>query len=135
MRELRPGLPEPVIVLTAPWHERDTQSFVESLGAPVYAPPPDTAQDLMHKCGITAEQAGDGSPDLVWPRVGGGEAHWYGGGDRLPIGVEAFAGREHNAWCSGSTASEPWSSATRSSTSERVQGSGGRRGSDGPSRQ
>jgi hypothetical protein len=50
----------------------------------------------MHKCGITAEQAADGRPDLVWLRAGGGEAHWYGGGDRLPIGVEAFAGREHN---------------------------------------
>jgi hypothetical protein len=87
---------ETAIVLTAPWHERDTQSLVERLGVPVYAPPPDTAEDLMHKYGITAEQAGEGSPDLVWLRAGGGEAHWYGGGDRLPIGVEAFAGREHN---------------------------------------
>jgi hypothetical protein len=29
---------KPVIVLTAPWHERDTQSLLERLDAPVYAP-------------------------------------------------------------------------------------------------
>jgi hypothetical protein len=52
---------EPVIVLTAPWHERDTQALVGPLGAAVFAPPPDTAQDLIDKYGITAEQAGDGS--------------------------------------------------------------------------
>jgi hypothetical protein len=54
---------EPVIVLTAPWHERDAQALVERLDAAVFAPPPDTAQDLIDKYGITAEQAGDGSPD------------------------------------------------------------------------
>jgi hypothetical protein len=48
---------EPVVVLTAPWHERDTQSLVERLGAPVYLPPPDTQEDLMQKFGVTAEQA------------------------------------------------------------------------------
>jgi glyoxylase-like metal-dependent hydrolase (beta-lactamase superfamily II) len=87
---------EPVVVLTAPWHERDTQSLVERLGAPVFTPPPDTAEDLIRKYGITPEQAGDGSPDLAWLRAGNGEAHWYAAGDRLPIGVEAFPGREHN---------------------------------------
>jgi hypothetical protein len=87
---------EPVIVLTAPWHERDTRALVRRLSAAVFAPPPDTAQDLIDKYGITAEQAGDGSPDLRWLRSGGGNAHWYGGGDRLPIGIEAYAGREHN---------------------------------------
>ena len=87
---------EPVVVLTAPWHERDTQSLVERLGAPVFTPPPDTADDLVRKYGITPEQAGDGSPDLAWLRAGDGEAHWYAAGDRLPIGVEAFPGREHN---------------------------------------
>src|SRR3954447_1206008 len=55
---------ETIIVLTAPWHERDTQSLIERLGAPVYTPAPDTAEDLMHTFGITREQAGDGSPDL-----------------------------------------------------------------------
>jgi len=87
---------EPVIVLTAPWHERDTQELVERLGAAVFTPPPDTAQDLIDKFGITAEQAGDGSPDLEWLRNGGGTPHWYGPGDTLPIGIEAFQGREHN---------------------------------------
>jgi glyoxylase-like metal-dependent hydrolase (beta-lactamase superfamily II) len=88
---------EPVVVLTAPWHERDTRSLVERLGAPVYAPPPDTADDLMHKFGITAEQAGDGSPDLVWLRArDAGEWHPYAAGDRLPVGIEALPGREHN---------------------------------------
>ena len=86
---------DPVIVLTAPWHERDTQALVERLDAALFAPPPDTAQDLMDKFGITAEQAGDGSPDLEWLRSGG-SVHWYAGGDRLPIGVDAYAGREHN---------------------------------------
>jgi hypothetical protein len=87
---------EPVIVLTAPWHERDAQALVERLGAVVFAPPPDTAQDLIDKYAITAERAGDGSPDLKWLRSGGGSAHWYGAGDRLAIGIEAYAGREHN---------------------------------------
>jgi glyoxylase-like metal-dependent hydrolase (beta-lactamase superfamily II) len=50
----------------------------------------------MQKYGITAEQAGDGSPDLDWLRAGGGEAHWFAAGDRLPIGIEVFAGYEPN---------------------------------------
>jgi glyoxylase-like metal-dependent hydrolase (beta-lactamase superfamily II) len=87
---------EAVIVLTAPWHERDAQTLVERLDAAVFAPPPDTAQDLIDKFGITAEQAGDGSPDLEWLRNGGGNVHWYAAGDRLPIGIEAYPGREHN---------------------------------------
>ena len=88
---------DPAVVLTAPWHERDTQTLVERLGVPVYAPPPDTADDLMRKFGITAEQAGDGSPDLAWLRAGdAGEWHPYAGGDRLPFGIEALPGREDN---------------------------------------
>lgn len=87
---------EPVIVLTAPWHERDARTLVERLGATLFAPPPDTAQDLIDKYGITAEQAGDGSPDLQWLRGDGGTVHWYGPGDRLPLGIEAYAGREDN---------------------------------------
>ena len=34
---------ETAIVLTAPWHERDSRSLVERLGPPVYTPLPDTA--------------------------------------------------------------------------------------------
>jgi hypothetical protein len=85
----------PAIVLTAPWHERDTQALVARFGATVFAPPPDTAQDLVEKFGITPEEAGGGSPDLRWLRRGD-DVHWYADGDRLPIGVDAFAGREHN---------------------------------------
>jgi hypothetical protein len=86
-----------VVVLTAPWHERDTRSLVERLGAPVFVPPPDTADDLVRKYGITPEQAAGGSPDVAWlPAGGGGEAHLYAAGDRLPIGIEAFPGREYN---------------------------------------
>jgi hypothetical protein len=88
---------EPLIVLTAPWHERDTQHLMEHLGAPVFTPPPDTADDLVHKFGITPEQAADGSPDLAWLLAGdSGEAHLYAAGDRLPSGIEAFLGRESN---------------------------------------
>lgn len=87
---------EPVIVLTSPWHERDTRALLPRLDATLFAPPPDTAQDLMDKFGITAEQAGDGSPDLEWLRQGGTSVHWYGAGDRLPVGIEAYEGREHN---------------------------------------
>ncbi|HEX6500095.1 MAG TPA: MBL fold metallo-hydrolase [Micromonosporaceae bacterium] len=85
------------LVLTAPWHERDARHLAERLGAPVYTPLPDTAEDLIRKFGITAEQAGDGSPDLTWlVRERKGEAHPYSAGDRLPVGIEAFPGREHN---------------------------------------
>ena len=88
---------ETAIVLTAPWHERDAQSLVERLGAPVYTPLPDTAEYLMQTYGLTAEQAGDGSPDVVWLlREGIGEAHLYAAGDRLDVGVEAFPGHKPN---------------------------------------
>ena len=88
---------EPVVVLTAPWHERESRSLVERLGAMVYAPPPDTADDLVRKFGATPEQAAGGSPDLAW-LVGAepGIAHRYGAGDRLPSGIDAWLGREHN---------------------------------------
>ena len=87
---------ETAIVLTAPWHERDAQSLVERLGVPVYTPRPDTAEELMEAWGLTAEQAGDGSPDVRWLRDGHGEAHWFSAGDRLPVGVEVFPGQKRN---------------------------------------
>jgi hypothetical protein len=88
---------EPAVVLTAPWHERDTRGLVDRLGVPVFVPPPDTADDLVRKYGITPEQAAGGSPDVAWLLAGDSrEAHWYTAGDRLPIGIEAFPGREHN---------------------------------------
>ena len=88
---------ETAIVLTAPWHERDAQSIVERLGVPVYTPLPDSAQYLMDTYGITAEQAGDGSPDVVWLLRGKkGEARPYAAGDRLPFGADVHAGHKPN---------------------------------------
>ena len=99
---------ETAVVLTAPWHERDTRGLVERLGLPVYVPPPDTEDDLMQKFGITREQAAGGSPDLAWLLAGdGGDAHLYRSGERLAVGIEAFAGREPNdmvLWIEGSRA-------------------------------
>ena len=88
---------ESAIVLTAPWHERDSEHLVERLGVPVYTPLPDTAEHLMDTYGITAEQAGDGSPDVVWLlRESKGEARPFSAGDRLPFGADVFAGHKRN---------------------------------------
>jgi glyoxylase-like metal-dependent hydrolase (beta-lactamase superfamily II) len=88
---------ETAVVLTCPWHERDTESLVEQHGMPVYTPLPDSAEYLMQTYGITAEQAGDGSPDVVWLlKQGKGDARPYTAGDRLPVGVEAFPGQKPN---------------------------------------
>jgi glyoxylase-like metal-dependent hydrolase (beta-lactamase superfamily II) len=89
---------EPVVVLTAPWHERGTQSLVERLGVVVFAPAPDTADDLVRKYGISREQIPKDwqSPDLAWLATTAGEAHLYAAGEQLPIGIEAFPGRAHN---------------------------------------
>jgi glyoxylase-like metal-dependent hydrolase (beta-lactamase superfamily II) len=95
--EARAAERDTAIVLTAPWHERDSERLVERLGVPVYTPLPDSADYLMKKYGITAEQAGDGSPDVVWLlKQGKGEAHSYAAGDRLDVGVEAFPGQKPN---------------------------------------
>jgi glyoxylase-like metal-dependent hydrolase (beta-lactamase superfamily II) len=88
---------ETAIVLTAPWHERDTQALVDRLGVPVFTPPSESAEDLMRKYGIPREKAGDGSPDLAWLRTGdAGVAHWYLAGDRPLAGIEAFPSRDTN---------------------------------------
>jgi len=89
---------ETAIVLTAPWHERDTELLVEQFGVPVYAAPPDTGEDIVRKFGVPAEQVeGFVSPDLKWLlHEGGGEAHQFVAGDRLPFGVEAFPGWTRN---------------------------------------
>jgi glyoxylase-like metal-dependent hydrolase (beta-lactamase superfamily II) len=79
---------ETVIVLTAPWHERDAQQLVERLGARVFSEPPDSAQYLMDTYGITAEQAGEGSPDIRWLR----DEDKAG----LPAGIEKFPGHKPN---------------------------------------
>jgi glyoxylase-like metal-dependent hydrolase (beta-lactamase superfamily II) len=68
---------ETAIVLTSPWHERDARRVVERLSAPVFVPPPD-----------------EGSPDVAWLEAE--EGHILSVGDRLPVGVEVFPGREPN---------------------------------------
>jgi glyoxylase-like metal-dependent hydrolase (beta-lactamase superfamily II) len=83
------------IVLTAPWHERDSQSLVERLGAPVYTPRPDTAEDLLRMFDFTAPE-GWVSPDVRWLVEGEGEAHWYSAGECLPVAVQAFPGQKRN---------------------------------------
>jgi glyoxylase-like metal-dependent hydrolase (beta-lactamase superfamily II) len=93
------GRRETAIVLTAPWHERDAQSLVERLGARVFTPPPDSADDLVRKYGIAREQIPEGwrSTDVAWLLVEGhGGAHLFEAGERLPIGIDAFPGRSHN---------------------------------------
>lgn len=62
---------ETVIVLTNTWHERDAPAVADSLGAPIFAPPPD-----------------DGGKGLRVP------AKLFSAGDVLPFGAEAFDGRE-----------------------------------------
>jgi glyoxylase-like metal-dependent hydrolase (beta-lactamase superfamily II) len=89
---------ETAIVLTCPWHERDTQSLVQRIDAPVYVTPPDTAEDLVETYGLSAEQV-DGfvSPDVRWLLEGdAARARPYVAGDRLPVGVEAFPGQKRN---------------------------------------
>jgi glyoxylase-like metal-dependent hydrolase (beta-lactamase superfamily II) len=84
---------EPAVVLTAPWHDRDTQSVAKRLDAPVYAPPPDTHEDLMRKFGATEEQAAGGSPELGWLRADDTvDGHLFAVGDRLPVGPEVIRG-------------------------------------------
>ena len=91
------GQRETAVVLTGPWHERDTERLVERFNLPVYTPKPDTAQELMDKYNITPEQAGDGSPDVVWLlKEGKGDGRVYSDTDGLPAGVEAFPGYKRN---------------------------------------
>jgi hypothetical protein len=87
---------ETAIVLTAPWHERDSRALVQRLGVPVYTPRPDTAEDLLRMFDFTAPE-GWVSDDVRWLVDGEGEAHWYSAGDRLPVGVQAFPGHKRSS--------------------------------------
>jgi len=84
---------ETAIVLTAPWHERDTRNLVERHHWPVFTPPPESEDDLMEKWGVTREQAAGGSPDLRWLLAGGGDYRAVSAGERLPGGAEACPSR------------------------------------------
>lgn len=72
---------ELVVVLTNPWHERDTRALVEKHDPPVFVTDP-----------------GTGSPDVAWLLSGeAGEPHLYSADGGLPTGVDAaFPGRESN---------------------------------------
>jgi glyoxylase-like metal-dependent hydrolase (beta-lactamase superfamily II) len=71
---------EPMVVLTSPWHERDTRLLVERHAPPVFVTDP-----------------GEGSPDVEWLMSGeAGEPQLFSAGGGLPAGIEAFPGREPN---------------------------------------
>jgi hypothetical protein len=71
---------EPVVVLTTPCHERGAQELMQRLGASVFVARPD-----------------EGSPHVAWlVNDGALDAHVIAGGDRLPLGAEAFAGRRRS---------------------------------------
>jgi glyoxylase-like metal-dependent hydrolase (beta-lactamase superfamily II) len=77
------------VVLTAPWHERDTRD----LGLPVYAPRPESREELIVTFDVDPARIPDDwvSSDLKWlVHEGGGEFHEVPPG---PFGIEVFAGR------------------------------------------
>ena len=76
------------VVLTAPWHERETKE----LGLPVYAPRPESAQELVETFDVDpARLEGWVSSDLKWlVHEGGGEFHEI---PPAPFGLEVFPGR------------------------------------------
>ena len=94
---------EPV-VLTAPWHERDTQSLVGRLA-----------------CRCSCRR-----PTLQTTTCGSrrGEADLYAAGDRLPIGIEACLRGSTTTLCSGSRVGVRSSPAMRWSTSVAASRSG-----------
>jgi len=59
-----------VIVLTCPWHERDTRKLAERFGATVFSPEPEAERE-----------------DPVAAEI-------FVAGDRLPVGVQVFPGME-----------------------------------------
>ena len=61
-----------VVVLTSPWHARDTQQLVDRFGATVWCPPLDEPGQISFAAQI------------------------YTAGERLPVGIEAFPGMEPN---------------------------------------
>jgi glyoxylase-like metal-dependent hydrolase (beta-lactamase superfamily II) len=62
---------ETAIVLTCAWHERDARSLVERLDAAVFVPSPEEGDPIEGR-------------------------QLFSAGDRLPVGVEAFPGKEAN---------------------------------------
>jgi hypothetical protein len=80
------------VVLTAPYHERDSRG----LRLPVHTPPADTWEDWVEKFGVEPDRVrGMESDDLAWLRAGHGEGHFHAPGP-WPFGLQAYAGREDN---------------------------------------
>jgi hypothetical protein len=80
------------VVLTAPYHERDSRR----LRLPVHTPPADTWEDWVEKFGVDPDPVrGMESDDLAWLRSGEGEGHFHRSG-AWPFGIHAYAGREEN---------------------------------------
>jgi hypothetical protein len=80
------------VVLTAPYHERDTRR----LGLPIHTPPADTWEDWVEKFGVDPDQVrGMESDDLAWLRAGEGDGHFHDPG-QWPFGITAYPGRENN---------------------------------------
>jgi glyoxylase-like metal-dependent hydrolase (beta-lactamase superfamily II) len=86
------------IVLTAPWHERDSRKLVGELHVPVYAARPDSASDLIELFGVDpARVEGFISEDLRWLiHEDGGEWREISADEPPPFGIEVFAGRTRN---------------------------------------
>jgi hypothetical protein len=71
---------DPVVVLTCPWHKRDTDAAVERLGAPVHVPPPDADDEPLGRVyvagdelrgGIVAHSGAERNDLVLWiPKVG-----------------------------------------------------------------
>lgn len=81
---------EPVVMLTAPWHERHRKAgeAVASAGVLARRLRPRGPGAEVRKYGVTPEQAAGGNPMLPGCLLGG-EAHLYSAVERLPIGLEA----------------------------------------------
>lgn len=86
------------IVLTAPWHERDSRQLVQDLRVPVYAARPDSGADLIELFDVDPGRVeGFVSEDLRWLiHEGGGEWREISADEPPPFGIEAFAGRTRN---------------------------------------
>ena len=71
---------ETVVVLTCPWHERDTRSLV----------------DTFDTHGCSSARRRQPRRGLAHGLNGRHKAHVFGAGDRLPVGVTVFPGKDVN---------------------------------------
>jgi hypothetical protein len=103
VNELRPGLwhwqaPHPEWTADEHW-PHDVSSYAIDDGTRLLLIDPLAVPEELRSRArdrITAEQAGDGSPDLAWLRSGGADVQWYTAARQPGHGIEALEGREHN---------------------------------------